>query len=242
MQYCMDQNIGRIMQTLQANELWDNTLIVFFSDNGGSVTSSHACNAPLNGMKGSFLEGGIRVPFLFHWPAELPTGITYQQPMISLDLMPTFLAAAGVKLPEEFRGNGKSRRSVVYDGVNLLPHLKGEMEAPPHSQLYWRMALRGSAIRSGDWKLIHCVHTPPMLFDLKSDPSEQNNLYAAHPEKAAELWEQLNQWEFSLEDSPHWLEDVVWQKYNQRLYQQEYNLTQPRPDQWPTPWAGKKEK
>lgn len=238
MQTCMDTDIGRMIQHLEDTNQLNNTLIVFFSDNGGSVTASHACNAPLNGMKGSFLEGGIRVPFIFHWPAGLPAGQTYDQPLISLDLLPTFLAAAGGEMPEEYRGQGRNRQPVVYDGVDLLPFLKGEKpNQPPHATLFWRMVLRGAAVRSGDWKLITCVHTPPMLFNLADDPSEQHNLYLAQPAKALELWNQLNQWEYSLEDTPHWFEGVRWQQYNQNLYLQSYNLTQPAPDQWPTPWA-----
>ena len=71
------------------------------------------------------------------------------------------------------------------------------------------------------------VHTPPALYDLESDLSEQENLYAARPEVVERLWEHLNTWEESLEDVPHWLEDPYWQGYNRRLYPQQYWLTQP---------------
>lgn len=236
MQSCMDQNIGRLLDSLRSTEQLDNTLIVFFSDNGGSVTASHACNAPLNGMKGSFLEGGIRVPFLFHWPAGLPAGITFDKPFISLDLLPTFLAAAGDPKLIELKNGGQRTGVNSMDGVNLLPSLRSPNQPLPQRDLFWRMALRGAAVRSGDWKLIRCVHTPPMLFNLAEDPSEQNNLYQQHPDKVEQLWDRLNAWEYSLQDTPHWFEAVRWQEYNHELYHRPYNLTQPARDQWPTPW------
>jgi len=226
MQWCMDQNIGRILEMLRETGQLDNTLIVFFSDNGGSVTASYACNAPLRGMKGSFLEGGIRVPFLFHWPAGLPSGKEFTKPLISLDLLPTFMAAAGAEMPPRTEKKGKNT-TVAWDGVNLLPFLRGEKEDDPHAQLFWRMALRGAAVRQGDWKLMVNVHTPPALYHLAEDPSELQNLYGEKPEMVADLWDALNAWEESLEDVPHWMESPNWQAYNRKLYQHHYWLTQP---------------
>ena len=229
MQWCMDQNIGRILESLKASDQLENTLIVFFSDNGGSVTASAACNAPLRGMKGSFLEGGIRVPFIWHWPAGLPAGKEFGEPIISLDLLPTFMAAAGAEMPPRERKIG--RKSVVeWDGQNLLPFLRGENEEAPHEALFWRMTLRGSAVREGKWKLLVNVHTPPALYDLESDVSEVNNLYGEHPEIVQRLWDRLNKWEDSMGDTPHWLEEASWQTYNRKLYEHEYWLTQPEKD------------
>lgn len=230
MQWCMDQNIGKILDHLRAQNLLENTLIVFYSDNGGSVTASHACNAPLRGMKGSFLEGGIRVPFIFSWPKGLPSNEIYHQPFTSLDLLPTFIAAAGApKLPER-KKVGKKWQKVI-DGKNLLPHLRGEVATTPHERLYWRMTMRGSAIREGDWKLLVNVHTPPALYNLAEDVAEQQNLYHEMPEKVADLWGKLNQWEETLEDTPHWQESAHWQGYNRKLYTHKYWLTQPKKDE-----------
>ena len=227
MQWCMDENIGGILAALTETQQLGDTLIVFFSDNGGSVTASHACNAPLRGMKGSFLEGGIRVPFIWHWPdGGLNGGRVYRAPFTALDLLPTFMAAAGAEMPERVSKNGK-KNVVNWDGVNLLPHLRGEKNDPPHETLFWRMIMRGQAVREGKWKLLLNVHTPPALYDLSADISEQNNLYAAEPEIVARLWSKLNQWEEALEDTPHWVEAPYWQGYNRKLYQHEYWLTQP---------------
>ena len=227
MQWCMDQNIGRILDALTESQQLEDTLIVFFSDNGGSVTASYACNAPLRGMKGSFLEGGIRVPFIWHWPkGGLEGGGVFREPFTALDLLPTFMAAAGAEMPERVTGEGR-KRVVNWDGVNLLPHLRGERETPPHETLYWRMIMRGQAVREGKWKLLLNVHTPPALYDLSSDISEQHNLYGKHPEVVERLWDKLNRWEESLEDTPHWVEDPYWQGYNRKLYRHRYWLTQP---------------
>jgi arylsulfatase B len=230
MQWCMDQNIGKILDHLREQKLLENTLIVFYSDNGGSVTASHACNAPLRGMKGSFLEGGIRVPFIFSWPKGLPSGKTFSHPFTSLDLLPTFIAASGgPKLPDKIKVGKKW--NTVTDGKNLLPYLRGENSEPPHERLYWRMTMRGSAIREGDWKLLINVHTPPALYNLVADISEQKNLYQEMPEKVADLWLKLNKWQESLEDTPHWQEDPYWQGYNRKLYSHTYWLTQPKKDE-----------
>lgn len=230
MQWNMDQNIGRIIAHLREQELLENTLIVFYSDNGGSVTASHACNAPLRGMKGSFLEGGIRVPFIFSWPKGLPSGTTFTHPFTSLDLLPTFVAAAGKELPP--RETKKGRKKIInYDGHNLLPFLRGKNKEAPHKAIHWRMTMRGAAIREGDWKLLVNVHTPPALYNLADDISEQKNLYHEMPDKVADLWLKLNQWQESLEDTPHWQEDPYWQGYNRKLYSYTYWLTQPGRDE-----------
>jgi arylsulfatase A-like enzyme len=167
MQHCMDQNIGSILQQLKDTHQFDNTLIVFISDNGGSVTASSAINAPLNGMKGTFLEGGLRVPMVMHWPAGLEPGQTYRQPVISLDFTPTFVELAGDEIQQEVIGQGKQQYRRIHDGVSLLPYLRGEKDGPPHETLYWRIALRGSAIRHHQWKLIQTPHHPTMLFDYR---------------------------------------------------------------------------
>lgn len=93
-------------------------------------------------MKGSLYEGGIHVPFLVSWPGRLPAGTTYDRPVIPLDAFATALGAAGVAMPA-----GKA-----YDSVNLLPHLTGETESPPHERLFWRLRTKDFAVREGSWQ------------------------------------------------------------------------------------------
>ena len=234
MQWSMDQNIGRIIDALRDSGELDNTLIVFMSDNGGAVEGSNALNAPLRGAKGTFLEGGIRVPFIFHWPAGgLSGGKVYDRPFISLDLTSTFISAAGGEMPERTGRYWNARRAEeiankpLLDGTDLLPHLRGEDKADPHEAIFFRMTLRNLAVRKGDWKLLTSVNMLPSLFNVADDPSELTDRYQEMPELAAELQELLNAWQFGLEDTPHWLEDPYWQAVSHGRLTREYQLRQP---------------
>ena len=137
----VDDTVGDVVGTLKEHGLDGNTLIFFISDNGciNYMPAVICTNAPLAGGKRYQFEGGIRVPFIATWPDGLPAGRVYDEPVISLDIFATATAAAGLE-----------PRAV--DGVNLLPHLAGETDAPPHEFLFWRSA-PNMAVRWGDWKL-----------------------------------------------------------------------------------------
>ena len=220
MQHCLDQNVGRLTSHLIKTGQLDNTLIVFLSDNGGTTNGS--INAPLRGAKATFLEGGLRVPMIFHWPAELPSSITYTLPITSLDFLPTFTAAAGVPLKRKSR----------LDGVNLLPYFSatsstGSKPGRPHSELYFRMTLRGAAYRDGDWKLLRLPHRQAELYDLSSDESELNNLATSKPERVRDMMHRLSLWEESLAGTPRWISSNTWKTKNRKLYDKKYTLSQP---------------
>lgn len=178
----MDDAIGKVVATLKREGVWENTLLFFISDNGGPLAQS-AENTPLRGGKHSDYEGGVRVPFLICWPAQLKPG-EWQPPVTSLDILPTALAAAGTH----------SLDGTTFDGVNLLPLLRGE--APPASRdLFW---CSGSdegwwAVRSGDWKLVG-ERDKLSLFDLANDVSEANDLAAKMPDKVAALTQLHDAW------------------------------------------------
>ncbi len=108
MVHAIDRGVGRLIATLKATGQWNNTLIVFFSDNGGKISAS-ATNRPLRDGKGSTYEGGYRVPMFFHWPGQVPSGVRYDHPVTALDFYPTFVALAGAAIPP-----GKQ-----LDGVNI---------------------------------------------------------------------------------------------------------------------------
>ncbi len=233
MQHCMDENIGKIIKQLDQSKQLENTLIVFISDNGGSVEVSHALNAPLRGTKGTFLEGGIRVPTIYHWPARLKPCV-YEKPVSTLDIMATFVTAAGGTPPPTNTRQPKRRRQErmpVYDSVDLIPHFSGEKKTPPHERLFWRMALRGSAIREGDWKLIRPNSQPAQLYNLRDDISETNDLIIKHPDIAGNLLKTFNKWETTLERNPLFLSAPFWLGYNRRLYERTYELKQPSVNQ-----------
>ncbi len=234
MQKALDDNLKKLFAHLKKLDLEKNTLVIYLNDNGGSVEVSHAINAPLNGTKGTFLEGGIRVPMIIRWPGKVPAGITYDHPVISLDVMHTAVAAAGGKVIEErvprHRGTNRAPKTSLRpnDGVNLLPYINGEKQTLPHTTLFWRMTLRGGVVRDGDWKLIMTTHRPDMLFDLSKDTSEQNNLALKHPDIVKKLYKKYAHWCESFERNPMWISDPYWATYNRKLYDAKYQLTQPK--------------
>jgi arylsulfatase A-like enzyme len=239
MQDCMDQNIGKILAQLESSGQLENTLIAFISDNGGSVEVSHAVNAPLRGTKGTFLEGGIRVPTIYHWPDRLKPAV-YTKPVIALDFLATFLHAAGGSAPppgaqKKAEGQPKNQQK-IYDSIDLIPYFTGAKSGRPHQTLYWRMALRGSAIRDGDWKLLRPNSETTQLYNLASDLSESHDLVTAHPELVVNLLAKLNQWEASLERNPLFISTPYWSGYNRRLYQKHFALEQPTPESTQNIW------
>lgn len=184
----MDRACGKIVAKLDELGLRENTLVIFTNDNGGPTDSNASSNYPLAGTKGTQLEGGIRVPGIVSWPGILPEGISYENPMITLDFLPTFIKLGGGD-PAVIEG---------LDGEDMLPYLKGENNERPHQTLYWKMETRG-AIRDGDWKLMRFPDRPAHLFDLSKDPGEQNNFAAENPELVAELYKKLFEWELGLQ-------------------------------------------
>jgi len=181
----MDEAVGQMLDKLDALKLTENTLIFFFSDNGGPSFANSSSNAPLHGDKGQVFEGGIRVPFLVSWPAKLPKGKDYDRPVTSLDVFATAAALADAKVPA----------GVKLDGVNLIPFLTGKNKSAPHEQLFWRMGGGASyAMRSGDWKWLKMGNGAPQLFNLKEDIGEQNDLANAKPEIAQRMEAAVMNW------------------------------------------------
>ncbi len=198
----LDEGVGRLRAALEANGMADNTLLVFLSDNGGA-TNNASDNGPWRGMKGSKWEGGQRVPFVVHWP-QVVGSRDYHEPVSSLDLAATFLAAAGAE------------PLATQDGVDLVSYFGGSLAA--HERLFWRRAVT-AAVRDGDWKLIRVQeadgsYRPPILVDLETDPGELNDRSRSEPERVAHLTALLEAWERTLLP-PRWLTGEVWRK-NQR--------------------------
>lgn len=198
----LDENVGRVLRQLQVSGLERNTLVVFTSDNGPAMGSPRIVGwpdnwteevlvgsaGPLNGHKGQFLEGGIREPFLLRWPARLPAGGEYRQPVSTMDLYATFCAAAGAPVPAGTR----------LDGVNLLPHLLGEKPEAPHEILFWKNGDDG-AVRAGDWKLLVRPWQPKLqLFHLARDIGEKQDLAAENPQVVQRLHNEWLKWSATL--------------------------------------------
>lgn len=196
MMSAMDDSVGKVIAKLDEAKIADNTVVFFISDNGGptmqGTTINSSCNDPLRGSKRTTLEGGIRVPFFVRWPGKVAAGKIYDEPVIQLDILPTALAAAGIKAP----------RDAKLDGVNLLPYFAGEKKDGPHDTLYWRFGLQ-MAVRRGDWKLVRYDPvadgavgrvTEAKLYNLNEDIGETRDLIQAEPEKAKELQDAWDKW------------------------------------------------
>ena len=179
----LDDGVGAVIDAVEKQGILNNTLIVFFSDNGGPTRELTSSNLPLRGEKGRLFEGGIRVPFLLQLPSQIEGGQVYEKPVTSLDLFPTSLALAGIPVEQQT------------DGVDLLPFLTGANANDPHENLFWRVGPQG-ALRKGDWKLVRerkgRQPGPWMLFDLENDIGETRDLAAEKPEKLREL---IQDWE-----------------------------------------------
>lgn len=207
MQSAMDDAVGTVLAKLREHHLEENTLVFFFSDNGGPTPSTTSGNGPLRGFKAQTWEGGIRIPFLVQWKGHLPAGKVDDRPMIQLDILPTALAAAGVEIKSEWK----------LDGVNLLPYLNGQKSGVPHEALYWRFGQQ-MAIRLGDWKLVKGVGSQGVegaehqgrastdgaeLYHLTADLGEKHNLAEQEPARFKELAAAWDKWNSELVE-PKW--------------------------------------
>jgi arylsulfatase A-like enzyme len=175
----LDDAVGEVLDTLKELGLDERTLVFFLSDNGGPTPSTTSRNDPFRGIKGQTYEGGIRVPFVVRWKGRVPEGKVYAQPVVSLDIVPTALAAAGIERPQGL------------DGVDLLPYLSGK-DGTPHPALFWRFGDR-AAVRAGEWKLVLQAGTAE-LYRLADDPGETHDLAAGQPDKLKELRAAYEEW------------------------------------------------
>lgn len=194
-----DAGLGEILQTLEDYGLFDNTLIVFTSDNGPWHQGG---TGGLRGRKGNSFDGGQKVPFIACYPPMLTPGARVATPAMNIDLFPTILNLCGLPLPEDR----------VIDGMDMMPVLKGEEGAPPHEELYYSRGCRIRGIQSGGFKYFDKIHSEnssyfycsyrDCLYDLEKDPAESYNVKDLHPEVAEELRNKLLEFRRQLKDNP----------------------------------------
>ena len=178
----MDDQIGRILETLDERGDRQNTLIAFLSDNGGPENSNASDNGPLRGQKGDVFDGGIHVPFVMRWPDALPAGVVFELPVISIDVSQTALEVAG------------AATAANPDGVNVVPYVRGEKTTPPHEALFWRTGQDvKQAVRRGDDKLV-VLDGQPSLYDLAQDIEESIDLAPIQGETTKELTALFDLW------------------------------------------------
>lgn len=203
----VDESVGRILALLDELKLADDTLVIFSSDNGGvggydregvKYGQSITDNAPLRGGKGMLYEGGVRVPFIFRWPGKIPPGTTCTEPIITMDLYPTFLEIAGAQRPANYPLDGLSCVKLLTSGGKatlardaLYWHFPGYLGAGENT---WRTTPAG-AIRMGDWKLIEFFEDNRLeLYNLREDIGQTNNLAGKFPERTRELHGKMVAW------------------------------------------------
>ena len=195
MNYNMDKNIGNIVDKLKEHKLMEDTIIIFLSDNGGKPKGNASYNHPLRGQKNTLWEGGIRVPFTVTWKGKIPAGQKIDDPVISLDILPTALKAAGADIS-----------GWDLNGVDIMPRLTGKEDKLDNRFLYWDREIK-AAIRDDEWKLVMPKITPRnteiQLFKISEDISESNNLVDEHPEQVERLMKEFKQWQ-SQNEPPKW--------------------------------------
>lgn len=192
MTVALDDNIGKVLDKLKEHNLQNDTVVVFFSDNGAPTYSGAGSNGPLSGCKCTMFEGGIRLPFCLQWPGHVAGGQVYRRPIISLDLMATFASQAGAELPKDRE----------YDGVNLIPYLTGKASHPPHERLFWR-AGRNGAVRQGNWKLLKLGEDRVRLYDLATDIGEKKDVSVSHRDVVKEMLAAFTKWNSQMV-APRW--------------------------------------
>ena len=177
---CMDAAIGKMLDLLEKKGVLDNTIVVFFSDNGGS---GGADNSPLRGSKGKTWEGGIRVPCLVRWPdGGVPAGNVNEEFLTSLELMPSFAAASGAQLPENLEIDGYDWWPVLTDG-----------QSSPRTEMFWQRKNTIGA-RVGKWKWVDMADAGGGLFNLETDISEKYDLSKEHPDVLEDVQHRYRQW------------------------------------------------
>lgn len=194
----VDDSVGQVLAKLEGAGLAENTVVIFFSDNGGLCTSpgpGPTSNLPLRSGKGWLYEGGVREPMIVRAPGVAPPGSVCDTPVVSMDFFPTMLALAGLPaLPERH-----------VDGVSLLPLLQADGVLAAR-KLYWHYPhyhgstwTPGASIRDEDWKLIEFYHWDKVeLYNLAEDPGEQHDVSKSYPEKTQQLLDELHRWQVEL--------------------------------------------
>ncbi|WP_339707363.1 sulfatase [uncultured Kriegella sp.] len=196
----LDKNIGRVFNAIKKAGIEENTIIFFYSDNGGQVNArvNLKNNYPLRSGKGSLYEGGIRVPFIVKWPGITKPGDVCDYPVSSIDILPTIQEMTGL--------TDKENHLKKIDGVSIVPLLRDPSSTLARETLYWHFphyyptTTPVSAIRKGKWKLLEFFEDNHLeLYNLKSDLGENHNLAEKHPDIVADLYHNLKAWRKSID-------------------------------------------
>lgn len=203
MVHAVDRGVGQLVQALKETKRFENTLVVFLSDNGGKL-SLGATNRPLREGKGSTHEGGYRVPMFFHWPAALRPGQQFDHPVSALDLYPTFASLGKAEIPADKKLDGKDIWQDLVSGRE--PQREGPIYALRH-----RKGFSDVGARRGEWKVCRTYNSNWKLFNIVNDIGEQNDLSGQHPKLLREMVMEVEQWSES-HTEPLWFYTLKEQK------------------------------
>lgn len=200
MVYAVDRGVGNLVESLKATDTFDNTLIVFLSDNGGKIGAGSS-NAPLSQGKGSICEGGYRVPMFFHWPAEVSAGQRFDHPVTALDFYPTFARLAGGDIPSNKKLDGRNIWDAFQAGQN--PRENETIYALRH----WN-GFHNVGVRRNEWKASkRGPNSPWQLFNLDEDIGELTDLSAKHPKLVEQMVVEARKWSQS-HTTPSWFDNL----------------------------------
>ncbi len=216
MTWAMDRSIGNVIKKLENDGILDNTLIFFFSDNGGPTNSNTSSNLPLKSQKGYEFEGGHRVPFVVYYKNKIEGGMSFKGLTSVLDVFPTIMHEAGIK-----ESGGKQ-----LDGVDLMPFIQGEVSGEPHDELYWRIG-RWAAARVGDYKMVQAKGVDTALYNLDVEIGEITNLKQTEDSAYKFVLEKLSSWEDEVIE-PKWPGSKDWINYKVFMYDDLINNREPR--------------
>lgn len=220
MVYAVDRGVKKLVDSLKATGQYDNTLIVFLSDNGGKPNLG-ASNAPLSGRKGSVLEGGFRTPMFFHWPNKIKGGTEYRHPVSTLDFYPTFSQLAKANLPK-----GKK-----LDGKDLMQHVINNTNARPGEMIYSLRHRKGhseASARRDNWKVTKTSGNQWQLFDIENDLGEKHDLSKKYPNIVREMVAEMEVWTWS-NTQPQWFhiqeEGVLWREHAMPRFHETFKIS-----------------
>ena len=200
----VDRGVGKIRDVLKENNMNDNTIIIFTSDNGApGYIGLPDLNKPYRGWKLTHFEGGVHVPFIVSYPNKIPKGSAYNGRVSNLDIFSTAASLAGIDI------NRNDLQQIQFDGVNILPYLSGEKEGEPDRVLFNKSGDYSFLIKDG-WKLqVDLIQNKKWLYNLNEDPTEQINLIESYPEKLNEFEKILNE-KLSEQVKPIWPSLLDW--------------------------------
>ncbi|MBU2951007.1 sulfatase-like hydrolase/transferase [Tamlana agarivorans] len=197
MVYAVDRGVGELVKTLKETNQFDNTLIVFLSDNGGRPDKG-ANNAPLKGRKGDTYEGGFRVPMFFHWPNKVPSGKHFEYPVSALDFYATFTGLANAKIPEGKHLDSKNIWDDVVAGKN-------PRAGDPIFSMRHRSGFSDVGVRQDEWKATKAYNSPWKLYNIKKDIGEKHDLGTKHPKVLKEMVSKAEAWS-KTHTEPQWFD------------------------------------